>query len=129
MKPHRRHRWIAWFALLGLLFQQAAMAAYVCPYGVGADLAVVQAALSAERAPCEQMAMSDAARCEQHCNPQQVAHPPLPVTEVPPAVPASLPTLASVVVLQDRPTDLTRHAPEACATAPPLTVRDCSFQF
>ncbi len=123
-----RRRWIVWFALLGLLFQHAAMAAYVCPLGVAADAAVMRAAAD-DSAGCERMARSDAARCQQHCSPQQVASPSPPVTDVPPALPAVLPAFASVAILETTAPDTDRTPLDRRATAPPLTVRDCSFQL
>lgn len=65
MKSWRRHRWIALIALFGLLFQQAAMAAFVCPLermsgqGAVADLAP----------PCHAPGRTDPARCHEHCSP------------------------------------------------------------
>lgn len=129
MRHPLRRRWVVWFALLGLLFQQAAMAAYVCPLGVAAEFGIARSAGTDDRSSCEQMAMPDALRCQQHCSPQQVAPPSPPVTDVPAALPAALPSFVSLEVLGTRAPDVDRTPLHCRATAPPLTVRDCSFQL
>jgi len=120
MRPRHR-RWIALVALLGLLFQQLAMAAYVCP------IEARQASTSAEHARCHANVAVDKARCHQHCSPQPPSpdHPPAPT--VPALLPATTWPDAAIAAVLDRgfeDTDVT-----ARAAAPPLTVQHCTFQI
>ena len=122
----RRHRrCIALIALLGLLFQQLAMAAYVCPMdsGIAGDVA---AASSPQHLPCHPDAAADQVRCHQHCHPITPSpdhHPPL-------TVPAAL-------IVVDWPTPVAASSASgplarvlsARSTAPPLTVLHCTFQI
>ena len=125
-RRHRTRRWIALIALLGLLFQQFAMATYSCP--LERDDAANAAAM-AQTPPCRSPDMNDKARCEQHCHPlaQTTDH------ATPPTVPAAL--LPATTWLRDAGTtriDLAEFiecAIDARATAPPLTVRYCTFQI
>ncbi len=122
---HRHRRWIALFALLGMLFQQLAMASYACP--MESDR-FGSAAMVAPAAPCHACADVDKARCQQHCFPQQPTgdHPPMPT------VPALLPATTWLV----QPDECLGSACGASdshvaarATAPPLTVQHCTFQL
>jgi hypothetical protein len=118
-----RHRLLALFALFGLLFQQVAMATYACPL-----VSAIAAAEAAASPPCHAAHASDKARCQQHCRPaaQSVDHAPMP--SVPPALlPATTWLRAAPVDL--RLSEVATGAIEARATAPPLTVRDCTFQI
>jgi hypothetical protein len=123
MRLHPRHRrWIALLALLGMLFQQLAMASYICPIESG------RSGAAAMTAPCHACPDVDKARCQQHCFPQPPTgdHPPMPT------VPALLPA-TTWLVQSDRclsPAYDTRDAHiVARATAPPLTVQHCTFQL
>ncbi|GAA0720229.1 hypothetical protein [Dokdonella soli] len=119
----RRHRrLIALIALLGLLFQQLAMAGYMCPLEQsGATVAV-------SKPTCHEQGAADP-RCHEHCHPQTPSsdHPPVP------SVPAALfpPTTwlrdAAWFVADTR----VHHRGEivARAAAPPLTIRHCTFQI
>jgi hypothetical protein len=122
----RHHRWIAFLALVGLLFQQLAMASYVCPVESGASTAVMT---PAKVPPCHVSGSStDKARCQQHCFPQPLSpeHPPMPT------VPAMLPATTWLPVpddclLQTHGMSVSRLV--AKATAPPLTIQHCTFQI
>ena len=124
-RRHRHRRCIALIALLGLLFQQLAMAAYVCPVE---SQAVVVAAAS-NMTPCDKSGAPDQARCHQHCHPltQSSDHGSTPT--VPPALlPPTTWLRAASWVQYDW------HAGVACdvvarATAPPLTIQHCTFQI
>lgn len=118
----RHRRWIALVALLGLLFQQLAMAAYVCPLE-----AAQREVIAAKAPPCHAGVAVDQARCQQHCSPQPPSsdHPQMP----------TVPALAPATVWLGAPaaTGLTgrrAHADVlARAGAPPLTVQHCTFQI
>lgn len=122
---HHHRRWIALIALLGLLFQQLAMASYVCPMDSGR---FGSAAMVAPAAPCHACPDADKARCQQHCFPQPPTgdHPPMPT------VPALLPA-ATWQVQSDEHLGSVYCAGDshvaARATAPPLTVQHCTFQL
>jgi len=123
----RRHRrWIALIALFGLLFQQLAMANYVCPLDSGGATTVNA---TSEMMPCQAPDTTDKTRCQQHCHPlaQTADHASTPT--VPPAL---LP--ATTWSREFRTTRIDRAERSACdvdarATAPPLTVRHCTFQI
>ncbi|UXI66313.1 hypothetical protein [Tahibacter amnicola] len=63
MKRLRRCRWLALVALLGLFFQQLAMASYVCPLQQAEAMAAPQPACH------DSDEGDDPARCHQHCHP------------------------------------------------------------
>ena len=123
---HRRHRWIALLALFGLLFQQLAMASYVCPQERGAQATLET---TAKVPPCHVDVATDKARCQQHCFPQPPSHdlPPMPT------VPAMLPATTWL----HEPGDRSLGRDGACGasplaawpTAPPLTIQYCTFQI
>ena len=114
-------------ALLGLLFQQLAMAAYVCPIDQG-ELAVADAEQST-MPPCHSPESSDRARCQQHCHPLTPSFDQAPALTVPPAL---LPT-TTWLATPAQPTDWAeRYAASdliARATAPPLNIQHCTFQI
>ena len=122
---HRRHRrWIALIALLGLLFQQFAMAAYACPLERGG--ANTSEAVS-QLPPCHAAHAQDKARCHAHCYPQVQS----PDHASPLTVPAMLPATTWLRV-PDAPAPrhhLAERAFAARATAPPLTIQHCTFQI
>ena len=122
----RRRRWIALFALIGLLFQQVAMAAYVCP--IEARYGLVAAA-GDELPPCHRQDGADRTRCHQHCHPTAGTTDVGSTLTVPPALAPStswLPLAVEPVDLlgRDDASDVVAHA-----GAPPITVRDCTFQL
>jgi hypothetical protein len=125
LAPYRRRRWIALIALLGLLFQQVAMAAYRCP----AETAAPDAAMSTDMPGCEQAAAKDRMRCEAHCHPQGVSSDHAAQPLVPPSL---LPPTTWLRESADQ-VDGFAAAPAgeiaACAAAPPISIRDCTFQI
>jgi hypothetical protein len=119
----RHRRWIALLALLGLLFQQLAMAAYVCP------LESREAeSIAATMPPCGTPDTKDT-RCQQHCHPlAQTSDHASPLT-----VPAAL-LPATTWSREARTTRIRLPESLACGidahtTAPPLTVQHCTFQI
>lgn len=125
-RRRRQRRWIALIALLGLLFQQLAMAAYVCPLD---RAGVATANATSQMAPCQSADPADKARCQQHCHPlaQTLDHA-APVT-VPPAL---LPVRTWSRELHTTSLGLPERI--ACnidqrATAPPLNIQHCTFQI
>ena len=122
---HRRYRWLALVAIFGLLFQQLAMAAYVCPLERDATAGMDAAA----NPPCHQAGTTDKARCHQHCHPQTTSPDHSPPLTVPPAI---LPptTWQRAMARQDQGDRVAFHREiTAWATAPPITVRHCTFQI
>lgn len=121
-RRHRTRRCIALIALLGLLFQQVAMAAYVCPLDFGNATTTVTAK---QMTPCRSTDAVDPARCEQHCQPlAQVADhatiPPIPAI----ILPNTAWFHATCVVTSFR------HEPVARDANPlPLTIQHCTFQI
>lgn len=122
---YRHRRWIALIALLGLLFQQVAMAAYFCP----AEMATPAMAMSADMPDCEQAAHEDKARCESRCHPQAVssdhaAQPPVPPALLPPT------TWLRGAARQSKGFAAAPVCEVAArAAAPPISIRDCTFQI
>ncbi|MEO5623758.1 MAG: hypothetical protein ABJB02_02705 [Dokdonella sp.] len=127
---HRR-RWIAFVAVFGLLFQQLAMASYVCPHATGATPSALAGSASTigEMPPCHGPAATDQARCHQHCHPDATSVDHAPALVVPPAM---LPAttwqrgfaLAHASLASDSSSELI-----ARAGAPPLTIQYCTFQI
>lgn len=119
----RHRRLTAWLAVLALLFQQLAMAAYVCdeevqPFAAGA---------MADCADTIGSIATDLSRCHEHCNPTSVvADHASPLT-----VPAAMPgPIALPVPAPMRSAGRRVDAPRLPrATAPPLHLRYCSLQI
>jgi hypothetical protein len=65
-RRHRHRHWIALIALLGLLFQQLAMATYICPMESGGT--ATTDAIS-DTAPWRCPDSTEKMRCLQHCHP------------------------------------------------------------
>jgi hypothetical protein len=121
---HRHRRLIALIALFGLLFQQLAMATHACPVEQAGAVAA-----AASEPPCHETATPDRVRCHSHCHPQQASPDPPPALTVPAAI---LPPTTWVRAAAWQPTnfrDETRCEVTARATAPPITVRHCTFQI
>jgi len=123
----RRRRWIALLALVGLLFQQFAMAAYVCPL----DMQRIATATHAVDAlpPCRTPESTDRARCEQHCHPvmPSLDHPAVP--DVPPALAPAMFASAPGCLGSAAAPGLFAPSVPPHSTAPPVRVRYCSFQI
>lgn len=122
----RRHRrWIALFALIGLLFQQFAMAAYLCPQ----EIAVATAQATAETPPCHTPDTADQARCHEHCHPTTPSSDHAPALTVPPALlPAttwSRDSMRPVLTGDTTP----EYARRARGQPPPLSIQHCTFQI
>lgn len=122
----RHHRWIALVALFGLLFQQWAMATYVCPnQGEGASTISAMSPM----AGCQPPDAPDKTRCQQHCHPLAQTSDHASAPTVPPALlPATTWSrefhATNIRVLNRRARDV-----YARATAPPLTIQHCTFQI
>lgn len=124
MLRRRRHRrLIALLALLGVLFQQVAMATYVCP--LGQDGATTSHSLP----PCHQVGVADKARCHTHCHPQWASadHPPSPT--VPAAILPPTTWIRSAAWQSIECPHEISCAVTARAAAPPITVQHCTFQI
>lgn len=113
-----------WVALLAFLFQQAAMAAYVCPVEAPSAAQVMMS-------NCESMDMPDQTSpslCEKHCNPDHSTTPDVRAGHVPPtALPLPHFDLAALLLpptlaqdYQDVPT---------CRSDPPAAERFCRLQI
>jgi hypothetical protein len=117
--------------LFGLLFQQVAMATYVCPIEQSGRT-VAEAKATVEHAPCHPQNdtnATDQARCEQHCHPVTAS-----VDHVAPlTVPAALLTEAWAMprLRHELASELadSRTRIEPRSTAPPLTIQHCTFQI
>ena len=126
MPFRRRHRcWIALIALLGLLFQQLAMAAYACPVD-GKDVA---SAAATQMPPCHAPDTADKSRCHQHCHPlaQTSDHgsaPTVPAALLPPTTWLRAPSAGAT-----RTAESIARSTDARGTAPPLTIQHCTFQI
>lgn len=123
----RRHRrWIALIALLGLLFQQLALAAYVCPIDQG-ELA----AAASERStvpPCHSPDSGDRARCHQHCHPLTPSFDQAPALTVPPALLPATTWLMSPAQPAEWNARYAASERIVRAAAPPLNIQHCTLQ-
>ena len=121
----RHRRWIALIALFGLLFQQVATAAYVCP----TESKSPTMAASADMPDCERAASNDKARCQDHCHPQSTSSDHAAQPNVPPAL---LPATTWLRAASWQPSAFAQ-APvceiTARAAAPPLSIQHCTFQI
>lgn len=116
---------LAWLALLAVLFQQAALAAYVCP-----QLAAPPQPESV-MAGCEGMQMPDPAApalCDQHCVREHVTSPDLKAPQVPPL---GLPPLYFPLTEALPPPVQAQHYQDVpiCRSDPPPAQRFCSLQI
>lgn len=113
-------------ALLGLLLQQFALAAYACPMGRGATPA---AAMPSCHGHGQTSDRSDPVRCAAHCHPQASSADHAPLLSVP-AAPLPATTWWRGEALRClTPAGAPPGEPTARAAAPPLTVQHCSFQI
>lgn len=128
LRPFRTRslgRRLAWVALLALLFQQAALAAYVCP------ISVTPPEPATVLADCERMAMPDPdapALCEQHCQRGHVTHPDLKAPQVPSLALPSLHFALTSVLLPPAHAQNYEDIP-TCRSDPPPAQRFCSLQI
>jgi hypothetical protein len=125
-RRHRHRRWVAFLALVGLLFQQLAMATYLCPQEMAALAVPVVADSTDVMSPCHASATADPARCHEHCHPStaSVDHAP------PPSVPSAW--LPVTTWMRDGSRmDRTHwtHRWSVREQPPPLTIQHCTFQI
>lgn len=124
-RRHRHHHWVALLALIGLLFQQFAMAAYVCPQ----EIAIATALAPPETPPCHTPDAADQARCHEHCHPTIASADHAPALTVPPAMlPAT--TWLRGDVRSELPGHTTpEYASRARSQPPSLGIQHCTFQI
>jgi hypothetical protein len=119
-------RRIALIALLGLLFQQWAMASYVCPLERGDVVGVATASVVP---PCHSPTITDKTRCHQHCHPPAQTSDHASTPNFPPALPPATSWLRQfAAVASDVPNPVVCDI-DVRATAPPLTIQYCTFQI
>lgn len=115
----------AWLALLALLFQQVALAAYACPIAVAPPVTQVL------MAGCEGMEMPDPdapVLCDQHCVRDHVANPDLKSPQV---LPLALPPLHFALTEAMLPPVQAQYYEDVptCRSDPPPAQRFCSLQI
>lgn len=125
LRTRRQRLRFAWLALLALLFQQVALAAYTCP------TTGVPPQPQALMAGCDVMEMPDPdapALCDQHCQRDHLTTPDLRVTQVPPLAlpPPHFDLVASL--LPPVPARYCEDVP-TCRSDPPPAQRFCSLQI
>lgn len=123
LRTRRRCLRFAWLALLALLFQQAALAAYVCPTKMPPSQALM--------AGCEGMEMPDPdapALCDQHCQRDHSTTPDLRVAQVPPLVLPQPDFDLAASLLPPAPAQYYENVP-TCRSDPPAAERFCSLQI
>lgn len=123
-RGRRQRLRFAWVALLALLFQQAAMAAYACPIEAPPAPRVMMA-------DCEGMEMPDQTApllCDKHCNPDRSTTPDVRTAQVPPI---ALPPLHFDLAASLLPPTLAQDYEDVptCRSDPPATERFCSLQI
>jgi len=129
--PFRRHRLhcrIALIALFGLLFQQAAMATYVCP--IETPAAAMATATAPAMPNCPSSDTTDQARCAQHCHP--VLTPSADNSAAASVPPAMLPVttwLREFDIAHVHQLETSVCGMDARTTAPPLNIQHCTFQI
>lgn len=124
-RTRRQRLRLAWLALLALLFQQAALAAYTCP------LAESPPQPHAMMAGCEGMEMPDPdapALCDQHCQRDQLTTPDSRAAQVPPL---AFPPLHFDLAAALPPPVQAQHYKDVpiCQSDPPPAQRFCSLQI
>jgi hypothetical protein len=135
MKISRSTRYLAAIvAILGMLYMQLAVAAYVCPgtpAGGNAAVAAAHAAMT-DMPNCQGMDTVQPELCHfyVHGEPSKQSLDKTPVPDVPPFVPAALvlDLRFSDIVLVSAPRP---YPPIALArtTAPPVAIRNCCFRI
>lgn len=115
----------AWLALLALLFQQTALAAYACPMDEKPPEPQVT------MAGCEGMEMPDPdapALCDRHCLRDHVTNPDLKAPQVPAL---ALPPLRFALIQTLLPPVRAQHYEDVpiCRSDPPPAQRFCSLQI
>lgn len=128
-------RWLLTFAVLMMLGQQTAMAAYACamsPNAMGRMVAMSpQTSMQAMSGTCPEMhGLSDRLLCQQHCAPDNTAKPDTRPASVPQSLLTALPPMLPVGMVASSPAG---HAPERLyrlrASPPSATLLFCSLQI
>ena len=124
LRIRRQRLRFAWLALLALLFQQVAFAAYVCP-------AEMPSQPQAMTVGCEGMEMPDPdapALCDLHCQRDHLTTPDLRVAQVPPLALPPLHFDLAASLLPPAPAQYYEDVP-TCRSDPPPAQRFCSLQI
>lgn len=117
----RRRRLIVLFATFALVFQQLAMAAYVCAREAAAQMSPVAPA-------CHTDVDTDRSRCHEHCHPTSATADHGSAPTVPPClVPAHVRIVAASLPINA--TSTSNASFHRWATAPPLNVQYCTRQI
>lgn len=125
LRTRRQRLRCTWLVSLTLLFQQVALAAYICP------VATTPPQATAMMAGCDGMEMPDSdasALCDQHCQPDHLKTPDPRVAEV---LPLALPPLyfdLSTSLLPPAPGRHYENVPVSRSDPPPAA-RFCSLQI
>ena len=126
-------RWLLAIAMLAMLGQQIAIAAYACgmaPNAMGLVLATAPAASMPAMgdSPAPMHGSSDRLLCQRHCVPDNAARPDVPPASVPQGLLAALPPMLPVVLAAALPAGQT---PERrlyrLRASPPATLLFCSL--
>ena len=124
LRRHRPRLRLAWLALLALLFQQLALAAYACPTAEAPPPQVVMAG-------CEGMEMPDPAApalCDQHCQRDHVTNSDAKAPQVPPLALPPLHFALTAALLPPVEAQYYEDVP-TCRSDPPPAQRFCSLQI
>jgi hypothetical protein len=125
LRARRQRLRFAWLALLALLFQQVALAAYACPATEmpPQPLATIVGCDGMERSDPEVPVL-----CDQHCQRDHLTTPDLRLAQVPPlALPPPYFDLAASL-LPPAPAQHYEDVP-TCRSDPPPAQRFCSLQI
>lgn len=124
LRTRRQRLRFAWLALLALLFQQVALAAYTCPTAEVPPRPVVMAG-------CEGMEMPDPdapALCDQHCQRNHVTSSDAKTPQVPPQALPPLHFALTAALLPPIEAQYYEDVP-LCRSDPPPAQRFCSLQI
>ena len=124
LRTRRQRLRLAWLGLLTLLFQQVALASYVCPVETPSEPQTTMAS-------CESMEASDPQApllCDQHCQRDHVANPDLKAPQVPSL---GLPPVHFALTEALLPPIRNQHYVDVpgCRSDPPPAQRFCSLQI
>lgn len=99
---------------------------YACPHDGGRP---ATEAMSAAMPGCHHAIAGDKARCAAHCHPQASSTDHAPVPAIPAALLPATTWLRTARTPMLAASGINRCAVSANATAPPLTIRHCTFQI
>ena len=128
-------RWVLALAMLLMLGQQVAMAAYACampPAAMGQMTALSpQASMQAMHRSCPEMrGQSDQLLCQKHCSPDHTAQPDVRPPSVPQNLLTALPAMPSAVVIAAASADHAFARRYRLRPSPPAaTLLFCSLQI